>query len=369
MVATITVYFHPARTIGSMLEALICAFSAFFYAAAVSVASMAVSYFFESKLDLLPVGHAIVLLVFCGGGLGFVGWVKQRLSQPLVNVACSLASLAIITVLTKEGAVQDGDISFVKISQVMKMLLMGIVATSTVCFLVFPVSAKTKLRQEITHAASSMSEMLELITESFLQGTPHPLESEEFNGASSRNKKTCMSMDVLLREAKLEHSVAGTMNEYLLQKRLVRFIQDMTQTLGALRSAADLQFDILRQSSGPERSGSLDHGPDAPEAAPTLSTDDGQVPGAVQGRAEQARSTEIASSDFTPIETVLRNPTAPQTPSHTFEHFILHLGPSMVSLGCISSYYEQQMTINPGIASVHDERDFARIAVRTTARL
>jgi hypothetical protein len=40
IVATITVYFHPARSAGSMLEAVILAFAAFSYAALVSFSSM-----------------------------------------------------------------------------------------------------------------------------------------------------------------------------------------------------------------------------------------------------------------------------------------------------------------------------------------
>ena len=82
-VATITVYFHPARTKGSMLEALVCATVAFLYATFVSIASMSVSVLFEDRLHLLPLGHAVVLIAFCGGGLGFVGWVKLRRGDPL----------------------------------------------------------------------------------------------------------------------------------------------------------------------------------------------------------------------------------------------------------------------------------------------
>ena len=40
LVATITVYFHPARTQGSMYKALICAFVAFIFAAVLSLSSM-----------------------------------------------------------------------------------------------------------------------------------------------------------------------------------------------------------------------------------------------------------------------------------------------------------------------------------------
>ena len=80
VVATVTVYFHPARSAGSMLEATVLALLAFAYAAAVSFSSMAISVFFANQ-DLLAVGHAIVLIVFCGGALGLVGWTKQRLGK------------------------------------------------------------------------------------------------------------------------------------------------------------------------------------------------------------------------------------------------------------------------------------------------
>src|ERR1700678_157746 len=106
MAATITVYFHPARSAGSMEEAALLGVAAFCYALFISVSSMAVSVLCETQLGMIELGYALVLIVFCGGGLGFIGWLKQRFSTPLVNVACSLASLAIITVLTKENAVQ-----------------------------------------------------------------------------------------------------------------------------------------------------------------------------------------------------------------------------------------------------------------------
>ena len=68
-----------------MIEATILALIAFVYAAVVSFTSMAVSAFFGFH-DLLAIGHVIVLIIFCGGGLGFVGWLKQKLGNPLVNV-------------------------------------------------------------------------------------------------------------------------------------------------------------------------------------------------------------------------------------------------------------------------------------------
>ena len=44
------------------------------------------------RLELIQLGHAIVLIVFCAGGLGLIGYTKIAMSSPTVSVACSLAS-------------------------------------------------------------------------------------------------------------------------------------------------------------------------------------------------------------------------------------------------------------------------------------
>lgn len=171
MVATITVYFHPARSQGSMFEAILCAAVAFIYAVIVCFSSMGVSIFFARTLDLLWLGHLIVLIVFCGGGLGFVGWVKQHLGHPLVNISCSLTSLAIITVLTKEGAVQAAQFSDDKVTMVLKMILMGVFATTAVSFIISPISARVELRESMISVTDSFGDMITMITR---VGLSHP---------------------------------------------------------------------------------------------------------------------------------------------------------------------------------------------------
>ena len=90
LVATITVYFHPARSLGSMFDASILASIAFLYTAFVSLVSMSVSVLFTDYLHSVALGHFLVLVLLVGGGLGFVGWVKLKLGDPLVNISCSL---------------------------------------------------------------------------------------------------------------------------------------------------------------------------------------------------------------------------------------------------------------------------------------
>lgn len=326
MVATVTVYFHPARSQGGMYKALICAFLAFLYAAFISLTSMCVSMFFQDTLHMLPVGHAVVLIVFCGGGLGFIGWTKQRLGDPLVNVACSLASLSTITVLTKEGAVQSGDLSFAKISQVLKMVVMGVTITMAVSFLIFPISARKKLRSNLTTVTESLATMLALITESFLSGSEEELQTEEFTNTAARHKKAYAQLDKLVREAKLEHFVAGTEKEYRLEKKLVRWVQDITHNMGGLRSAAHLQFQLLKPT---ELAQLQSHAPETgpmPLISPWSLHEDGPFLERIDEQPDE--EDRLGAAD---MNNANGNPTNPLHPADIFALFISHLGPSMVS--------------------------------------
>jgi gas vesicle protein len=247
IVATITVYFHPARSAGSMLEAVILAFAAFLYAAFISFSSMAVSAYFGNH-DLLVLGHVIVLIIFCGGGLGLVGWTKQKLGNPLVSVACSLTSLALITILTKEGAVQAAKFSYVKVWQVLKMIIMGCSASAAVSLLVRPTSARNEFRDTFIQSTDAMAEMLNGITMSFLSGAEQELKNDSFVKANNQSKLAFKTLVKNLGEAKFEHYALGTEEEYRINSRLVKCLERLIQSIGGLRSAAETQFTLLAQS-------------------------------------------------------------------------------------------------------------------------
>lgn len=324
MVATITVYFHPARSQGSMFEAVMLATLAFTYAAFIGFTSMGVSILFVRVLDLVALGHAIVLIIFCGGGLGLVGWIKQRLGHPLVNISCSLTSLAIITVLTKEGAVQAGTFSDDKIVQVLKMIVMGVIATTAVSFFMFPISARGDLRKNLIDFTDSLSGVLAVTTQSFLVGSADELEKPEYRGAMDKYKGLLASMEKNLVEAKYEHFVAGRERQYWLEAKLVCCMQRLAQDIGGLRSAAATQFLILAQ---PEMGSSpgVSH-----ENATIISDSEDAEPPLILTAINEVPETEESEPDPNSAE---RNPPKSMlTPADVFSEFILHLGPSIVSL-------------------------------------
>lgn len=345
IVATITVYFHPARSQGSMFEAILMAALAFVYAVFICFTSMGVSILFGQKFDLLIVGHIIVLIVFCGGGLGFVGWVKQRLGNPLVNVACSLTSLAIITVLTKEGAVQAALFSDDKIIQVMLMILMGVVMTTAVSFSISPVSARKDLRENMIQVTDSFADMLAAITRSFLTGSEDELLQDRFLNASAQYRTVFTSLTKNLKEAKFEHYFVGTENEYHLEAKLVNCIQRLAQNIGGLRSAATTQFLLLAQPStggaatptssvfSPQTDTSFSFMEDrlmSPSehygilTAISESPEDDQHPEDDE-QLENTTNRRRDTLDDSNLPTI-------NTPSDIFSRFIIHLGPSMKSL-------------------------------------
>ncbi|KAL8953491.1 MAG: hypothetical protein Q9222_000638 [Ikaeria aurantiellina] len=321
MVATITVYFHPARSQGSMFEAMILAALAFLYAAFIGFTSMGVSILFGRVLDLIVLGHAIVLVVFCGGGLGFIGWIKQRLGHPLVNIACSLTSLAIITVLTKEGAVQAGTFSDDKITQVLKMILMGVLATTAVSFLIYPVSARTDLRESLISFTDSLSEILASTTQSFLVGSEEAFTSPQYRSMVEKYKNQLGAMEKNLTEAKYEHFVAGTENEYWLETKLVECMQRLAHNIGGLRSAATTQFVILAQ---PGLGTSPSVGTHLNNSAPFQHLNVLDVIGEASESGEGAPTGSLATPEAEPEPVGIM-------PADVFAEFITHLGPSIVS--------------------------------------
>ncbi|KAL6697120.1 Fusaric acid resistance protein-like domain-containing protein [Trichoderma pleuroticola] len=246
VVATITVYFHPARSTGSMIEAVLIAVVAIAYAELVSILSMVVSVFVGSVMGLVTLAHVLVVILFIGGGFGFMGWVKQKMANPLVNVGSTLASLAIISVVTKENAVISNVFSNQKIVQVFKMLVMGITSTAAVNVLVWRVSSRDLLRTSMAKATTSLGGMLSTISASFLKGVEEEQMSAEFTASSATYAVTYPQMLKNLREAKFEDYLLGRERIYVLQRSTVKAIETLARSIGGLRSAANTQLSLLK---------------------------------------------------------------------------------------------------------------------------
>ncbi|KAH7161043.1 Fusaric acid resistance protein-like-domain-containing protein [Dactylonectria macrodidyma] len=255
VVATITVYFHPARSAGSMIEAILIAIVAVAYAEVVSLLSMVTSVFFGSTMHLVTVSHVLVIVVFIGGGFGLIGWVKQRMSNPLVNVGSTLASLAIIGVVTRENHVIANVFSNEKVAQVFKMLIMGITTTAAVNLLLWRSSARQSLRQTMNRVSIPLGDMLYMITGSFLSASEAGLLSDGFTAASTHYSKSHSQMMKDMREAKLEHYFLGYEQVYDYEASVAKSMESLAQALGGLRNATHTQLEQLKHPPNQHETG------------------------------------------------------------------------------------------------------------------
>ncbi|KAL1311552.1 hypothetical protein AAFC00_001671 [Neodothiora populina] len=344
VVATVTVYFHPSRTAGSMAEAFVIAMLAFCYAAFIDFSSMGLSMALGTR-GLLVLGHALVLIFFCGGGLGLVAWTKQRLGHPTVNVGCSLASLAIITVLTKEGSVQAAKFSEAKVVQVLKMVIMGMAATTAVNLLIKPRYARKELCRDMTKVTDILGDKLIAITRAFLSGSEEEMRSSAYQRLDKDYRSTASSMRKNLNESRWEHYVVGTEKQYTIEANLVRCLQRLSQNMGGLSSAAATQFTFLKTPSNFSRQDSS-MSSTSPSTLDIPRSNGASTPTqSIKGRPTLESISETPEFGTSPASRSSPDPSNPSTlansmldshqllsPGDMFTTFIRQLGPPLKSL-------------------------------------
>ncbi|KAI1112358.1 ribosomal protein L19 [Nemania sp. NC0429] len=350
IVATIVTYFHPARTAGSQIEAVAISIIAVCYAMLIGVCSMATSVLLGDVLDMDKFSYALILIVYIGFGLGFVGWVKQRLNNPLVSVGASIASIGIITIITKEGSVHSAVFSTDKIVQYLKILLMAAIISTLVNLLLWPVSARYELRKSMRTASISLGRMLSMISSGFLSGAEEEFTSKPFMDASATYTSTLALMNKNARESKYEYYFLGREKIYRHDKAVLKSIENLAQSIGGLRSAANTQFELLREIYPGPSSSNVPESPSANVFSPIFAQSRsssfrshsrfGRL-SSIDEAADERSDREDEPTSPTLNTTLNREPSeiqstlsnfAPKSPSEIFELFISRLGPSMKSL-------------------------------------
>ncbi|TRX90277.1 hypothetical protein FHL15_008822 [Xylaria flabelliformis] len=346
IVATIVTYFHPARTAGSQIEAVAIAIIAVCYAMLIGICSMATSVLIGDVLDMEKLSYALILILYIGFGLGFVGWVKQKLNNPLVSVGASIASIGIITIITKEGSIHNSVFSTEKIVQYLKILFMATVISTTVNVVFWPVSARHGLRKSMRTASISLGRMLSMISNGFLTGAEEEFTSKSFKEASATYTSTLASMNKNARESKYEYYFLGREQIYRHDKAVLKSIENLAQSIGGLRSAANTQFELLREISTGPLSANIPQSPNTNLFSPVFgrsfssswkSNSRFERLSAIDEASDERSDREDEPASIQEVESPLEirstlSDFAPRSPSEIFELFITLLGPSMKSL-------------------------------------
>ncbi|PCH35986.1 hypothetical protein WOLCODRAFT_140156 [Wolfiporia cocos MD-104 SS10] len=258
MVATVAVYYNPAKTLGGMVQADLFCTMGLLFAAFVSLSSMSMYWFFEVQPGWEWLADSLVLL-WIGLGMSLVAWTKVWMAKPTFNTACSMTAIILFVVVVREGGLQT-------LLQVSFIVLCGATISNLVCSLLWPQRATKNLQDAMTRTLQSFSTLMEMLTATFLLTEPrHHLRGETLQRAAQSHQASFTSLKKHFDEAQSEWMFGGPSKSRSSKPEEIRrssgqayedaidSLNRLGQHLNGLRSGTTLQTELIRA----ERDGKL----------------------------------------------------------------------------------------------------------------
>ncbi|KAJ7496902.1 Fusaric acid resistance protein-like-domain-containing protein [Mycena latifolia] len=242
MVATVAVYFNPAKTMGGMVEADLYCFMGLVYSAFVCLSSMTMFWWLETQPGWEWLA-AILVIVWIGVSMSVVAWMKVWMASPPFNTACSMTAIILFIVLVKEGGLET-------LLQVSFIVLCGSATSNLVCYVIWPQSATSALQANMTKTLDSFSTLLGLLTNAFLleEGLQQPSQERLMN-AVANHQSSFTSLKKNLKEAQSEWLGGSSTPGGGLGRAYEDAVDSMNrlaQHLNGLRSGTRLQYDLTK---------------------------------------------------------------------------------------------------------------------------
>ncbi|KAG6820973.1 hypothetical protein H0H93_008602 [Arthromyces matolae] len=247
MVATIAVYYNPAKTQGGMIEADIFCLAGLFFAAFVCLSSVNMFWWLELSPGWEWLGDLTVIL-WIGISMSLVSWFKVWMANPSFNTACSMTAIIISVVIVKEGGLPT-------LLQVTTIVLCGSGVSNLVCYLIWPQSAISSLQTNMTKTLDSFSTVLSMLTNTFLlEGGVHKkAHLDKMQKAVENHQNSFTSLKKSVSEARTEWFLRGNPAGALPEdtgkqayEDAVASINRLGQHLNGLRSGTRLQYDLTK---------------------------------------------------------------------------------------------------------------------------
>ncbi|THG95980.1 hypothetical protein EW026_g5766 [Hermanssonia centrifuga] len=251
MVATVAVYFNPAKTFGGMLEADTFCLVGLLFAALVSLSSMSMYWFFEVQAGWEWLADLLVIL-WIGLGMSAIAWMKMWMAKPTFNTACSMTCIILFIVVIKEGGLDT-------LLQVSLIVVVGSLISNVVCYVLWPQRATRNLQDTMTKTLDSFSTLLTIVTETFLLDE-HFVGQENLQKATANHQSSFTALKKNLAEAQSERFFGGptkptadvSSRQHLGQayEDAVGSLNRLGQHLNGLRSGISVQHEIVKASRG-----------------------------------------------------------------------------------------------------------------------
>ncbi|KAH8107675.1 Fusaric acid resistance protein-like-domain-containing protein [Cristinia sonorae] len=247
MVATVAVYYNPAKTMGAMLEADLFCFMGLLYVSLVSLASMSLFWFFEVQPGWEWLADFFVLF-WVGLAMSVVAWLKVKVAKPSFNTACSMIAIIIFIVIVKEGGLE-------MFTQVATIVFIGASLSNIVCYSLWPQRATDNLQDTMVKSLNSFATLITMITQTFLLEEPVKKPShEKLRVAIESHQASFTALKKNLAEAQSESWFGGPGRPSAKRSRTssgqayedaIDSLNRLGQHLNGLRSGTSLQYELI----------------------------------------------------------------------------------------------------------------------------
>lgn len=244
VVATTAVYFHPARTKGSMHQLILFVMISLLFTFIVSLSCRSIlTLFFNHGEDEVSFG---IDLVVSSIGLGVIAFMKQKVNKQTFNTACSLASISLATCIVKEGALNSSVIPMKRLLSTAQVAVAGSCISVLVCYLLWPKSAVFMLRNSLNDSFNIMSLLISITTHRFLSNKEFTQKDADI---FAKLHKKASDLRSNLEEAQYELYLTGKYEEFAMYSKIVEATVSLMRHLQALRASCEMRWQLLNDES------------------------------------------------------------------------------------------------------------------------
>ncbi|GAN05837.1 conserved hypothetical protein [Mucor ambiguus] len=261
VIATVTVFFNPSKTVGGMVEAAGYGLLYTVCALLLSLMSMLIAIYLRSE-DYYVTSCCVTLGFWLAGSTFVLSFIKAHYNKPSIGTGCGLGFMIIFPVLVKEGSVIPSDFDPTYIEEMFAIVTIGTAISAFVCWFIWPMTATKKLKTDINDTLMAIKILLKLLTKTFLLDTDLPefTANENLQTAINSHRTSFTSLQASLADAKKEYYNLDIWRHAAGYDTIVSSLQRLAQHVGGLRSSCGLQFEVMRTSTNQEKKKSTHYG-------------------------------------------------------------------------------------------------------------
>ncbi|KAK4517546.1 uncharacterized protein ATC70_000885 [Mucor velutinosus] len=254
VIATVTVFFNPSKTVGGMVEAAGYGLLYTVCALLLSLMSMLIAIYLRSE-DYYVTSCCVTLGFWLAGSTFVLSFIKAHYNKPAIGTGCGLGFMIIFPVLVKEGSVIPSDFDPTYIEEMFAIVTIGTAISAFVCWFIWPMTATKKLKIDINDTLMAIKILLKLLTKTFLLDTDLPefTANENLQTAINSHRTSFTSLQASLADAKKEYYNLDIWRHAAGYDTIVSSLQRLAQHVGGLRSSCGLQFEVMRTSTSQDK--------------------------------------------------------------------------------------------------------------------